>query len=170
MTVESFAVRRIHELDILGKRNTLRRVSSVFQIAHLRFGADELERLDERIVGCGEHGGQAERLAAKIELRTARVCIVGLGYVGLPLARSFIKASYSVLGFDIDSEKARKLMLGQSYIGHIPSEHVAEIVKSGWFEATAEAERFGEADAIIICVPTPLTEAREPTLLYRQNR
>ncbi len=113
-----------------------------------------------------DKGGQAERLAAKIEARTARVCIVGLGYVGLPLARSFIKAGYSVLGFDIDSEKVRKLMLGQSYIGHIPSEHVQEIVKTGWFEATAQAERFGEADAIIICVPTPLTEAREPDLSY----
>src|SRR6266481_6596383 len=89
-------------------------------------------------------GGQAERLAAKIETRTARVCIVGLGYVGLPLAQSFIAAGYSVLGFDIDREKVKKLMLGQSYIGHIPSEHVQEIVKTGRFEATADAARFGE--------------------------
>lgn len=110
--------------------------------------------------------GQAERLAAKIESRSARVCIVGLGYVGLPLAQTFIRAGYSVLGFDIDAEKVQKLMLGESYIGHIPSEHVRDIVKTGRFEATAEAARFGEADAIIICVPTPLTEAREPDLSY----
>ena len=107
----------------------------------------------------------AGRLAERIKARTARVCIVGLGYVGLPLAQTFIRAGYSVLGFDIDSEKVQKLMLGESYIGHIPSEHVREIVKTGRFEATAEAARFGEADAIIICVPTPLTEAREPDQL-----
>ncbi|CAN5582386.1 UDP-N-acetyl-D-glucosamine 6-dehydrogenase [soil metagenome] len=110
--------------------------------------------------------GQAERLAAKIESRTARVCIVGLGYVGLPLAQTFIRAGFSVLGFDIDSEKVNKLMRGESYIGHIPSEQIHELVKSGRFEATAQAARFAEADAIIICVPTPLTEAREPDLSY----
>jgi UDP-N-acetyl-D-glucosamine dehydrogenase len=109
---------------------------------------------------------QSERLAEKIESRKARVCIVGLGYVGLPLAQTFIRAGYSVLGFDIDAEKVKKLMLGQSYIGHIPSAQVQEIVKTGRFEATAEAARFAEADAIIICVPTPLTEAREPDLSY----
>ena len=110
--------------------------------------------------------GQAEMLAAKIESRTARVCIVGLGYVGLPLAQTFVRVGYSVLGFDIDAEKVKKLMLGQSYIGHIPPEHIQDLVKTGRFEATCEAARFGEADAIVICVPTPLTDAREPDLSF----
>jgi UDP-N-acetyl-D-glucosamine dehydrogenase len=110
--------------------------------------------------------GHAELLAAKIESRTARVCIVGLGYVGLPLAQTFVRAGYSVLGFDIDAEKVKKLMLGQSYIGHIPPAHIQELVKTGRFEATCEGARFGEPDAIIICVPTPLTEAREPDLSF----
>lgn len=110
--------------------------------------------------------GYAEQLGAKIESRSARVCIVGLGYVGLPLAQTFIRGGYSVLGFDIDAEKVKKLMLGESYIGHIPSDHVREIVRTGRFEATADPARFRDADAIIICVPTPLTEAREPDLSY----
>jgi UDP-N-acetyl-D-glucosamine dehydrogenase len=111
-------------------------------------------------------GGEAERLAAKIQSLSARVCIVGLGYVGLPLAQTFVRAGYAVLGFDIDAEKVSKLMLGQSYIGHIASEQVEQMVGTGRFEATADAARFAEADAIIICVPTPLTEAREPDLSY----
>ena len=109
---------------------------------------------------------QADLLASKIELRTARVCIVGLGYVGLPLAQTFVRAGYSVLGFDIDADKVKKLMQGQSYIGHIPAEQIQELVQTGRFEATCEGARFGEADAIIICVPTPLTDAREPDLSF----
>ena len=109
-------------------------------------------------------GSLAERLASRIELRTARVCIVGLGYVGLPLAETFAWGGYPVLGFDIDGEKVKKLKTGQSYIGHISSQRVAELVSTGRFEATSDAARFAVADAIIICVPTPLTEAREPDL------
>jgi UDP-N-acetyl-D-glucosamine dehydrogenase len=109
-------------------------------------------------------GSLAERLAARIELRTARVCIVGLGYVGLPLAETFAWGGYPVLGFDIDAEKVKKLRTGQSYIGHISSQRVAELVSTGRFEATSDPARFADADAIIICVPTPLTEAREPDL------
>jgi UDP-N-acetyl-D-glucosamine dehydrogenase len=112
------------------------------------------------------NGIQAGLLAIKIESRTALVCVVGLGYVGLPLARTFIQAGYTVLGFDIDPEQVQKLMLGQSYIGHISSAQVQESIKTGCFEATADPERFSEADAIIICVPTPLTEAREPDLSF----
>jgi UDP-N-acetyl-D-glucosamine dehydrogenase len=108
----------------------------------------------------------AEQLFARIRLRTARVAVVGLGYVGLPLAETFAAGGFPVLGFDIDAAKVRKLNLGQSYIGHIPSHRIAELVASGRFEATTEPGGFEEADAIVICVPTPLTEAREPDLSY----
>jgi UDP-N-acetyl-D-glucosamine dehydrogenase len=108
----------------------------------------------------------AEELAAHLELRTARVAVVGLGYVGLPLAETFAWGGYAVLGFDIDPEKVEKLHRGESYIGHICPERVAELVGSGRFEATCDPGRFVEADAIVICVPTPLGEAREPDLSY----
>jgi UDP-N-acetyl-D-glucosamine dehydrogenase len=107
-----------------------------------------------------------EDLFARIKLRTARLGIVGLGYVGLPLAETFAWGGYSVLGFDIDPSKVQKLKAGQSYIGHIAAKRVSELVTSGRFDATTEPRRLAEVDAIIICVPTPLTEAREPDLSY----
>jgi UDP-N-acetyl-D-glucosamine dehydrogenase len=107
-----------------------------------------------------------EQLASRIELRTARICVVGLGYVGLPLAETFAWGGYRVTGFDIDQEKIKKLKMGQSYIGHISSERIGELLASGSFDVSSNPACFGEADAIIICVPTPLTEAREPDLSY----
>ncbi len=106
----------------------------------------------------------AEQLRSRIELRTARVAVVGLGYVGLPLAETFAWGGYPVLGFDIDADKVAALRAGRSYIGHICSDRVAEMTGSGRFDATTDPARFPEADAILICVPTPLTEAREPDL------
>ncbi len=111
----------------------------------------------------------ADELLHRIEERTARVAVVGLGYVGLPLAETFAWGGYPVLGFDIDADKVAKLNRGESYIGHICSERVAELIGSGRFEATSDPHRFAEADAIIICVPTPLGEAREPDLSYIVN-
>src|SRR5919202_3876611 len=109
---------------------------------------------------------RADALAAKIERRTARVAVVGLGYVGLPLAETFAWGGYPVLGFDVDAEKVAKLLRGESYIGHICPERVEELLGSGRFDVTADPSRFAEADAIVICVPTPLGEAREPDLSY----
>jgi UDP-N-acetyl-D-glucosamine dehydrogenase len=111
----------------------------------------------------------ADELISRIEERTARVAIVGLGYVGLPLAETFAWGGYPVLGFDIDSAKIAKLNRGESYIGHICSERVSELIGSGRFEATNDPRRFAAADVIIICVPTPLGEAREPDLSYIVN-
>ncbi|HKB42184.1 MAG TPA: nucleotide sugar dehydrogenase [Gemmataceae bacterium] len=111
-------------------------------------------------------GTLADQLRERIELRTARVGIVGLGYVGLPLAETFAWGGYPVLGFDIDAGKVAKLKRGESYIGHICTERVGELVRSGRFDATCDPARFVEVDAIVICVPTPLTEAREPDLSY----
>jgi UDP-N-acetyl-D-glucosamine dehydrogenase len=112
-------------------------------------------------------GGESHRgrLLAAIEARTARVGIIGLGYVGLPLARAFAEAGYSVLGFDTDPAKVERLARGESYIGHIPDSVVGSMLGSG-FEATGRFERLDEPDAVVICVPTPLTETREPDLTY----
>jgi UDP-N-acetyl-D-glucosamine dehydrogenase len=103
-------------------------------------------------------------LTTRIEQRLARVMVVGLGYVGLPLAETFAWAGYPVEGFDIDTTKVSKLKRGESYIGHICTERVGELIASGRFDATSDPRRFALADAILICVPTPLGEAREPDL------
>src|SRR4051795_8252672 len=105
---------------------------------------------------------QAYRLRRAIEDRTARVGVIGLGYVGLPLVELFAAKGFSVLGLDIDSTKVQRLQAGQSYIGHIASERVAALRDSGRFEATADFVRLADADAILICVPTPLGTHREP--------
>ena len=112
---------------------------------------------------------RAEQLAARLKRKTARVAVVGLGYVGLPLAETFAWGGYPVIGFDIDADKVENLRNGQSYIGHIDPERVAELNASGRFEPTDDPTLFATADAIVICVPTPLTEAREPDLTYVVN-
>lgn len=104
------------------------------------------------------------RLRGMIEARTARVGVIGLGYVGLPLVELFASKGFPVLGFDIDATKVEKLQKGESYIGHIGSDRVAALRDSGRFAATADFSRLGEADAVLICVPTPLGPHREPDL------
>jgi UDP-N-acetyl-D-glucosamine dehydrogenase len=105
----------------------------------------------------------SESLLARIRQKHATVGIIGLGYVGLPLARAFTQGGFPVLGFDIDPAKVGLLRRGASYIGHIPSPLLAEMAQRG-FEATTDFGRLGEPDAIIICVPTPLTDTRDPDL------
>ena len=107
-------------------------------------------------------------LLARIQGKTARVGIIGLGYVGLPLARAFSDAGFAVLGFDVDAEKVARLHRGQSYIAHISADTLRGMSAKG-FEATDQFDRLDEADAVLICVPTPLTEAREPDLSYVEN-
>ncbi len=107
-------------------------------------------------------------LLKRLENKTATVGIIGLGYVGLPLARAFAQAGFRVLGFDIDSQKVQKLNSGRSYIQQIPDEVISMLQVQG-FEATDRFERLNEPDAILICVPTPLTAAREPDLTYVVN-
>jgi UDP-N-acetyl-D-glucosamine dehydrogenase len=108
------------------------------------------------------------KLLAKIEAKTARVGIIGLGYVGLPLAFTFARAGVRVLGFDLDATKVERLQSGKSYIKHV-SDAMVGSMRDNRFEATDKFERLSEADAILICVPTPLTEAREPDLSYIVN-
>jgi UDP-N-acetyl-D-glucosamine dehydrogenase len=107
-------------------------------------------------------------LLARVQNKSATIGIIGLGYVGLPLARAFAHAGYRVLGFDIDSAKVQKLNAGKSFIKQIPDEIVAGMRAAG-FEATDSFARLNEPDAILICVPTPLTDAREPDLTYVVN-
>jgi UDP-N-acetyl-D-glucosamine dehydrogenase len=106
-----------------------------------------------------------DALRDRIEARTARVGIIGLGYVGLPLAKTFAAGGFPVLGFDVDLVKIDKLARDESYIAHITPDALRDMRAKG-FEATADFARLAEADAVIICVPTPLTDSREPDLTY----
>ena len=108
-----------------------------------------------------------ERLK-RIENRKAKVGIIGLGYVGLPLSLLFSEAGFPVTGFDIDEKKITDLEAGRSYIFRIPSEEIQSAGSKG-FSATTDFSRLSEQDAIIMCVPTPLTEHREPDLSYVEN-
>ncbi len=108
----------------------------------------------------------AQRLLARIGKGSAKVGIIGLGYVGLPLACLFAEKGFAVTGFDVDAEKAQKLNAGRSYIRHIPGKRIAPLVKAGRLAATADFRRLKAMDCIIICVPTPLSKQREPDLSY----
>ncbi|MDA8091193.1 MAG: nucleotide sugar dehydrogenase [Nitrospiraceae bacterium] len=105
----------------------------------------------------------------KIKDRSAAVGIIGLGYVGLPLAIEFGRAGFPVTGFDVDTNKIDALNQGRSYIKHIPSDGILEVKKKGKFRATSDFSLLGEADCIIICVPTPINQHREPDLTYVLN-
>ncbi|HZR30015.1 MAG TPA: nucleotide sugar dehydrogenase [Terriglobales bacterium] len=110
----------------------------------------------------------AAALQQKIESRTARVGIIGLGYVGLPLALLFSEEHFPVSGFDVDNKKVEALNRGESYIYHIPATEIQSAQSRGLL-ATAQYSQLAEMDAIIICVPTPLNEYREPDLSYIQS-
>src|SRR5215472_8865055 len=98
-----------------------------------------------------------------------KVGIIGCGYVGLPLALRFAEAGHKVTGFDTDQRKVELLNAGKSYIEHIPQTKIQQFVNSRHFSATGDFARLKEVDAIIICVPTPLDERREPDLSYVQK-
>jgi UDP-N-acetyl-D-glucosamine dehydrogenase len=107
-----------------------------------------------------------QKLLDRIHNRKAVVGIIGMGYVGLPLAQTFGAAGFRVIGFDIDPAKIKALMAGRSYIKHITSASVAKLRQGDRFIATADFKRLRQTDAIIICVPTPLTKEREPDMSY----
>jgi len=103
---------------------------------------------------------------SKIDDKKLTLGILGLGYVGLPLTREFASAGLKVVGFDIDQKKVRILNSGRSIIKHVPHRQVKQMVKSGCFGATSNMARLKSADAILVCVPTPLTENREPDMQF----
>lgn len=105
-------------------------------------------------------------LSQAIAKRTAVVGVIGLGYVGLPLVANFVRAGYRTVGFDCDSDKVDLLNAGKSYIKHIQTEAVAGMVRTGKFHATSDFAVLREADAILVCVPTPLTKNRDPDMSF----
>jgi UDP-N-acetyl-D-glucosamine dehydrogenase len=108
----------------------------------------------------------SQELVQRLKNREALIGVIGLGYVGLPLVREFTRGGAKVLGLDIDPKKVQALLKGKSYIEHIPSSVVKNIVETGHFDATTDFARLSEPDVILICVPTPLTKMREPDMSY----
>ncbi len=111
----------------------------------------------------------ASQLAGKIADKTAKIGIIGLGYVGLPLISAFTNAGFHCIGFDVDAEKIRILKQGQSYIKHLPSARIADWLQRGMLDPTHDMSRLAEADALMICVPTPLSASRDPDLQYIES-
>src|SRR3982750_4593237 len=107
-----------------------------------------------------------EQLLSKIENRTACIGVVGLGYVGLPLALEFARAGFKVIGYDVSDGVVKALSAGKSHIQDVPSAEVARLVKAGRFEATTDEARMQEMDAVSIAVPTPLAKTRDPDMGY----
>lgn len=108
----------------------------------------------------------SQQLLERIQSKQSTVGIVGLGYVGLPLIDAFTKAGFSCLGFDLDETKVQQLNAGKSYIKHISNEKIQGWKDRKLFEATSDMQRLSEPDALLICVPTPLDDARDPDLKY----
>jgi UDP-N-acetyl-D-glucosamine dehydrogenase len=105
-------------------------------------------------------------LDRKISQRAATIGICGLGYVGLPLVRAAVRSGFPVIGFDIDEAKTERLRAGRSYIGHIPNAEIEAMNATGRFDATTDFGRIADVDIVLICVPTPLSDHREPDLSY----
>lgn len=111
----------------------------------------------------------ADTLLNAIKKREAKVAVIGLGYVGLPLILGFAGAGFPVLGLDVDGKKIDQLRAGKSYIKHIADADVAKAMQEGEFEVSASLSDVSGADIVIICLPTPLTKQREPDLSYITN-
>src|SRR4030043_532017 len=106
------------------------------------------------------------KLKQKLNNKSAKIGIVGLGYVGLPLAVAFSEAGFKVLGFDIQQKRVNSINQGKSYIADVASEHLKTVVSNNLLQATTEQDRLRETDVICICVPTPLTKTKDPDLYH----
>lgn len=111
-------------------------------------------------------GSIARALEQKISSRTAVIGVIGLGYVGLPLVNAFHQGGFPVIGFDVDGRKVDALHRGENYLKHLGPDMVARMKSAGRFDATSDMRRLGEADAIIVCVPTPLGKHMEPDVSF----
>ncbi len=105
-------------------------------------------------------------LKEKLEKRQARIGVIGLGYVGLPLAVEFARAGFDVTGFDVDESKVTELNAGRSYILDVKTEDLATCVAAGRLRATTDMSKLGEMDVVDICVPTPLRKTKDPDMSY----
>lgn len=114
----------------------------------------------------GIENSMSEKEKQLIDEKKAIVGIIGLGYVGLPLVKAFTDVGFRTIGFDVDASKVDTLRSGRSYIKHLPSEWIAGCIAEGKFDPTSDLSRMKEADALLICVPTPLSESRDPDLYY----
>lgn len=113
-----------------------------------------------------ERRARIERFLARVEAREAAVGVIGMGYVGMPLALAFVEAGFRVVGFDTDPEKIEKLNRGEAYIQHLQPERICCAAQSGKLIGTSDFTRLAEPDALLITVPTPLTPQREPDMRY----
>lgn len=111
----------------------------------------------------------ADELMQKLETKTATIGVVGLGYVGLPLAVEKAKAGYNVIGFDVQEEKVNKVNSGENYIGDVLPADLEELVKSGKLKATSDYSFIKEVDTLAICVPTPLDIYKQPNMKYVES-
>ena len=109
---------------------------------------------------------EAKILIDRLKDKSAKIAILGLGYVGLPLATVFAEAGFNVLGIDPNQEKVDKINQGLSYVGDVPDEKIDKLIKSGNLKATADFSKLKEIDAVSICVPTPLRKTGDPDLSY----
>jgi UDP-N-acetyl-D-glucosamine dehydrogenase len=110
-----------------------------------------------------------KRLAARLASREAKIGVLGLGYVGLPLVVEFGKAGFPVIGFDVTKGKVDAINKGKSYIPDVPTADVAALRKAGLVEATTDMGRIAECDAISICVPTPLSKTKDPDMSFVES-
>ena len=120
----------------------------------------------EKLMTSIELTGHAESLLSSIQAKTATVGVIGLGYVGLPLLDAYITSGFDAIGFDVDVNKTDALNQGKSYIAHIADTVIQNWLDQKRFQATTDMERLREVDVILICVPTPLSDSRDPDLSY----
>lgn len=110
--------------------------------------------------------GAASDLKGKLSRREVKICVMGLGYVGLPLVHAALEAGLTAFGYDIDDQKIQSLRAGRGYLKHAATDWILPAIESARFVPTSDVANLSEADAILICVPTPLTETRDPDLSY----
>src|SRR4051794_16148570 len=115
-------------------------------------------------MGLSSHNGNP--LVDRIRNKQARVGVIGLGYVGLPLAVEFARQGFEVTGFDVDESKIAQINEGRSYIPDVPQADLCAVVRAGKLGATREMGRLADMDVIDICVPTPLRKTKDPDLSY----